>query len=170
MLHTIHTNSAILKYLNRSHTSSFKSRVLIRNAFIWPYFQLIYTIWPLLSNSLIERIEASNRQILRLLYNWWDARNTDLKWLPLYQTVATRAQKFLRRFLDKVSIVYPELFDSYILAKVIPLYLRMHLYETRFITALPHGRSNKNIKHWINSNTTSTYQCSLDYINHFLSQ
>jgi hypothetical protein len=69
MLRQIHTNSAKLKYLTRSHTSSFKSRVLIRNAFILPYFQLIYTTWPLLSNSLVERIEASYRQILRLIYN-----------------------------------------------------------------------------------------------------
>jgi len=170
MLHKINTNSVILKYLNRSRTSSFKSRVLIRNAFILPYFQLIYIIWPLLSNSLVERIEASNRKILWLVYNWWDARNTDLKWLPLYQTVATRAQTFLRRFLDKVSIVYPELFESYILAKAIPIYLRMHLYEKRFIIALPRGRPNKNIKNWINSNTNSTYQCYLDHLTHFLSK
>ena len=44
MLQKIQTNSVIFKYLTRSHTSSYKVRLLVRNAFILPYFQLIYTI------------------------------------------------------------------------------------------------------------------------------
>jgi hypothetical protein len=41
MLQKIHKNSPILKYRNRSKTSSFKARLLLNNVFILSYFQLL---------------------------------------------------------------------------------------------------------------------------------
>ena len=142
MLTKVQINSTILKYITRSHTSSLKARTLIFHAFILPYFQLIYTIWPFLSISTIETIEASNRKIYRLINNWWDARNEEVRWFPTFQTAATRAQRFLRRFIDKATAVSPELFENYILTKSMPMYLRMHLEDDPFIAALPRGRPN----------------------------
>jgi hypothetical protein len=169
MLQKIHTNSAILKYLTRSQTSSLKARILICNAFILPYFQLIYTIWPLLSLSTIEIVEATNRQIYRLIYNWWDARNDEVQWLPAFQPAATRAQRFLRRFLDKATTVSPEFFENYILTKAMLMYLRMHMEEEHFIDALPRGRPNNYIRKWINSATNVHCKCYLDRLTTFLS-
>lgn len=34
-------------------------------------------------------IEATNRNIYRLIHNWWDERNEEVQWLPNYQTSAT---------------------------------------------------------------------------------
>jgi hypothetical protein len=169
MLQKIHKNSTILKYLNHSRTSSLKTRIIVRNAFILPYFQLLYIIWPLLSISIIKRIEATNRQIYRLIYNWWDARNVEVQWLPTFQPAATRAQTFLRRFIDKVTTVSPELFEHYILTKSMPMYLRMHMHENRFIAGLPCGRPNKYIQHWVTSNTNQHFKCYLDHLIDFLS-
>ena len=102
MLQKIQTNSVIFKYLTRSHTSSYKVRLLVRNAFASPYFQLIYTVWPLPSVTNKERIETSNRQIYCLLYNYWyDTHNTEVKHFPTFQTITIRAQKLLRRFFDQ---------------------------------------------------------------------
>jgi hypothetical protein len=170
MLQKIHTNSTILKYLNRSQTSSFKARILVNNAFILPYFQLLYTIWPLLSVSTIETIEAANRQIYRLIYNWWDARNDEIKSLLAYQTAATRAERFLRPFIDKVKTVSPELFEQYILTKVMPMYLRMHMEEDHFIDALPSGRQSNYILQSIHSDANEQRKCYLDRVNDFLSE
>jgi len=170
MLQKIHTNSTILKYLTRSQTSSLKARLLICNAFIVPYFQLIHTIWPLLSLSTIETVEATNRQIYRLIYNWWDARNDEVQWLPVFQPAATRAQRFLRRFLDKATTVSPEFFENYILTKAMPMYLRMHMEEEHFIAALPRSRPNNHIRQWITSTTNEHCKCYLDRFTNFLSK
>jgi hypothetical protein len=60
MLQKIENNARLLKYVARSKTSSTKARNLIFQAFIQPYFRMIYAVWPLLSNNSIEKIEAKN--------------------------------------------------------------------------------------------------------------
>ncbi|CAF3396960.1 unnamed protein product [Rotaria sp. Silwood1] len=140
MLEKIQINSTVLKYITRSHVSSLRTRQLTFNAFILPYFQLIYATWPLLSNGTIAKIESKNRQIYRLIHNWWDAHNDEVQWLPAFQTATSRAQRFLRRFIDKAQTISPELFEFYILSKAMPMYLQMHFEETQFIDALPRAR------------------------------
>ncbi|CAF2924307.1 unnamed protein product [Rotaria sp. Silwood2] len=170
MLEKIQINSTVLKYITRSHVSSLRTRQLTFNAFILPYFQLIYATWPLLSNGTIAKIETKNRQIYRLIHNWWDARNDEVQRLPAFQTATSRAQRFLRRFIDKAQRLSPELFEFYILAKAMPMYLQMHFEETQFIDALPRGRPNSYIRNWINwNNHAHLHKCYLDHLSAFLS-
>ena len=122
MLQKARKNSVILKFINRSKTSSAQARRLISQAFIQPYLQLIYVVWPLLSNSSIDRVEATNRQLSRLIHSWFDASNDEVRWLPHYQTAESKAQRFLRRFIDKVERIAFELFDDYILSEAMPMY------------------------------------------------
>ena len=68
MLEKIQRNSVLLRYVARSKTS-LKARQLIFNAFILPYLQLMYAVWPLLSKNIIEKIEAKNRQLHRIIHN-----------------------------------------------------------------------------------------------------
>ena len=82
MLQKVQKNSTILKYVTRSRTSSARARTLISQAFIQPYLQMIYAVWPMLALSSIEKIEAKNRQLSRLIHNWWDATNDEVRWLP----------------------------------------------------------------------------------------
>ena len=117
MLRKVKKNSAILKYVTRSKTSSARARNLISQAFIHPYLQMMYAVWPLLSISSIEKIEAKNRQLSRLIHNWWDATNDGIRWLPNYETAEPKAQRFLRRFIDKSEMISPELLEDYILGK-----------------------------------------------------
>ena len=70
-------------------------RHLISWAFIQPYLQMIYTVWPLLSISSINKIEAKNRQLSRLFHNWWHANNDEVRWLANHQTAESKAQRFL---------------------------------------------------------------------------
>ena len=126
MLQKVQKNSGILKYITRSRTSSARARKLISQAFIQPYLQMIYAVWPMLSVSSIETIEAKNRQLSRLIHNWWDATNDEVRWLLNYETAESKAQRFLRRFIDKSETIAPELFEDYILGKAMPMYLRMH--------------------------------------------
>ena len=170
MLQKVQKNSAILKYVTRSKTSSTRARNLISQAFIHPYLQMIYVIWPMLSVSSIEKIEAKNRQLSRLIHNWWDATNDEVQWLPNYETAESKAQRFLRRFLDKAATISSELFEDYILSQSMPMYLRMHIDEQPFIDALPRGRFNKYIREWMNSSMNEKRQCYIDRLSNLLNK
>lgn len=168
MLQKIQKNSTILKYVARSGTSSTSARHLICQAFIQPYLQLIYIVWPMLSATMIELIERKDRQLTRLTHRWMDATTNEVRWLPHYQTAESKAQRFLRRFIDKAISITPELFEDYILCKAMPLYLRLHLEEERFIVDLPRGRFNHYITDWINPSSNINRKCYLDKLSHFL--
>ena len=162
MLQKIQNNAHLLKYVTRSRTSSAKARNLIFQAVIQPYFRMIYAVWPLLSNSSIEKIEAKNRQVQRLLQNWSDATTDEVRWFPNFQTVETKAHRFLRLFIDKAFATSPELFDDYILSKAMPIYLQFHVTGPSFIDALPRGRFNKYVYDWMKSIRDDHRQCNLD--------
>ena len=65
----VQKNSGILKYVTRSRTSSTRARNLISQAFIQPYLQMTYAVWSMLSLNSIEKFEAKNRQLSRLIHN-----------------------------------------------------------------------------------------------------
>ena len=117
MIETIQKNSSLLKDIARSQTSSIKARQFIFNAFILPNLQLIYTVWLFLFRTTRDKVESRNRQLYRIVHNWWDATNDQVRLFPDFQTMETRAQRFLRRFIDKVLVEARELFDDYILIK-----------------------------------------------------
>ena len=170
MLQKAQKNSGIFKYVTRWKTSSTRARTLISQAFIHPYLQMIYVVWPMLSISSIEKIEAKNRQLSRLTHNWWDATNDEVRWLPNYETTESKAQRFLRRFLDKAATISSELFENYILSKAMPMYLRMHIDEQPLINAFPRGRFNKYIHEWMNSSIDEKRKCYLDRLSNLLNE
>ena len=170
MLQKVQKNSSILKCVTRSKTSSARARNLISQAFIHPYLQMIYAVWPMLSISSIEKIEAKNRQLSRLIHNRWDATNDEVRWLPNYETAGSKAQHFLRRFLNKAAMISHELFEDYILSKAMPMYLRMHIDEQPFIDALPRGRFNRYIREWMNPSMDEKRKCYLDRLSNLLNK
>ena len=142
----------------------------LSQAFIHPYLQIMYVVWPMLSLSSIEKIEAKNRQLSRLIHNWWDAINDEVRWLPNYETAESKVQRFLRRFIDKSETISPELFEDYILDKAMLMYLRMHIDEQLLIDALPRGRFNKSIREWMNSSMDEKRKCYLDRLSNRLNK
>ena len=140
-----------------------KARELLSYAFNYPYFQLLYAIWPLLSQRSIEHIEAKYRQLSRLIHTWFDATVDEVHCFPNYQTIEMKAQRFLRRFLDKAFVLTPNLFNDYIIAKAMPLYLEMHHQDHVFIQHLLRGRTNRYVRHWMN-HSVATHRCFLDKI------
>ena len=124
----------------------------------------------MLSISSIEKIEAKNRQLARLIYNWWDATNDEVRWLPNYETAESKAQRFLRRFLHKAARISSELFEDYIPSKAMPMYLRMHIDEQPLIDALPRGRFSNYIREWMNSSMDEKRKCYLDRLSNLLSK
>ncbi len=170
MLEKIQTNSTILKYVCRSKTSSLRARSLIFNAFILPYLQMIYVVWPLLSTSNIARVEAKNRELYRRVHNWWDARNDEVRWLPGFQTAENRAQIFLRRIVDKAESVMPDLLEDYILSKAMPMYMRMHTEGKPFIKALPRGQLNNYVRNWMNDTQCERQKCYMDLLSELLNK
>ena len=62
--------------------------------------------------------------------------------------MATKAQRFLRRFIDQIQSVLPELFDDFILSPTMLMYLCMHR-EKPLIDAFPRGRFNQHVQQWL---------------------
>ena len=170
MLQKAQKNSAILKYVTRSKTSSTRARNLTSQAFIHPYLEMVYAVWPTVSLSSIEKIEAKNRPLSRLIHNWWDATNDEVQWLPNYETAESKAQRFLHRVLDKAATMSSEPFEDYILSKAMPMYLRMHVDEQPLINAFPRGRFNKHIREWMNSSMHEKRKCYLDRLSNLLNK
>ena len=132
---------------------------------------MMYAVWPMLSISSIEKIEAKNRQLSRLIHNWWDATNDEVRWLPNYQAAESKAQRFLRRFIGKAEKISPELFEGCILSKAMPMYLRiMHIDEKASIDALPRGRFNRYIREWMNPRVAERRKCYLDRLSNLLNK
>ena len=99
-----------------------------------------------------KKIEAKNRQVHRLLQNWSDAATDEVRWFPNFQTAETKAQRFLRLFIDKAIATSPEVFDDYILSKAMPMYLHLHVTGPSFIDALPRGIFKKYyVSDWMKS-------------------
>ena len=119
-----------------------------------PYFQLMYAVWPLLSTTVTEKNEGKNRQIHRLIFYWRDASVDEITFTPGFQLTVTRARRFLRCFIDKTIVYYPELFGNYSRSKAMVIYLQMHL-EQRFIPAFPQGRFNHHLSNWIDTADTT---------------
>ena len=66
--------------------------------------------------TLVNQFNWKNRQLSRHIHNWSEATNDEVRWLPNYQTAESKAQRFLRRFIDKTGVVSPELFEDYTLS------------------------------------------------------
>ena len=153
MFQRIQKNSTILKSVSYSKTSCEQARKLLFHAFISPYFQLLYVVWPLLSSTSIAHIEAKHRQLFRLIHVWSDPSIDEVHCFPNYQTCETKERRFLRRFLNKAFVRTPDLFYDYLIAKTMPLYLLMHYHDRSFIQHLPRGRINRYVCHWMTQST-----------------
>lgn len=57
VLRKVTMNSNILQYVTRSKTSSLRACGLIFWDFSYPYFQLIYDIWPMVSFTSLEKLK-----------------------------------------------------------------------------------------------------------------
>ena len=103
------------------------------------------------------------------MHQWWDAISQEITSLPNFETATTKAQRFLRRFIDKVILVLLELFEDYILTEAMPMYLRMHRHAP-FIPSLPTGRFNKYICFWITEEHLRRKTCYLNPLSGFLTR
>ena len=95
----------------------------------------------------MEKIEAKNRELSRLIHNWLDATNDEVRWLTNHEAAESEAQRFLRRFIDKSENISPELVEDYILDKAISMHLRLYIKERALIDALPWGRFSPDVNY-----------------------
>jgi hypothetical protein len=118
--------------------------------------------------SLTTIAQLYHGQLSRLIHNWSDATNDEVRWFPNYETAESKAQLFIRLFIDKAMIVSLELFEDYSLGKAMTMYLRMHIEEEAFIDALPRGRFNRYVHQWVNPSMEERRQCYLDRLTQLL--
>ncbi|CAF1248104.1 unnamed protein product, partial [Didymodactylos carnosus] len=148
ILTKIKTNTPMITYVAQSKTSSYHARTLIFNAYVLPYFQQLYSIYPLLPDSTKDKIEARNRQVYRVINRWYDATNDEIKLTHRFETITDRAKKILRNFINKAHTVIPELFEKYTQSGSMQMYLQMH-NQSPFIQYLNVGRQSATVKRWL---------------------
>lgn len=156
-------NSAMLKFVAKSNTSSLLARRTLFNAFLLPYFQQAYLLYPLLSTTAQESLEAKNRSLFRLIFRWYDARNDEINWLPRFKNIRLRAREYLEKFVAKARIITPELFEMFEQHKLAKLMFTMHREEGGIIDALPRGRPSAKVLRWEGAEDTF-----LDHLSAFL--
>ena len=81
---------------------------------------------------------------------------------PNYQTVESKAQRVLRRFIGKAKTSESELFADYIASKAMTMYLGMHIEAEAFMDAPPHRRFKRYIYEWMNPSMREQRKCYLD--------
>ncbi|CAF4887354.1 unnamed protein product [Rotaria socialis] len=83
----IRKNLAIFKRLASSRMLSEEVAYQLYNAYIRPHYQSLLNIYPLLSISKQNKLEALNRQVFRSIHGWYDATNTEVSNLCKYKTI-----------------------------------------------------------------------------------
>ncbi|CAM4987815.1 unnamed protein product, partial [Rotaria socialis] len=97
----IRKNLAIFKRLASSRMLSEEVAYQLYNAYIRPHYQSLLNIYPLLSISKQNKLEALNRQVFRSIHGWYDATNTEVSNLLKNVALADRCYHQSARFCHR---------------------------------------------------------------------
>jgi hypothetical protein len=57
------------------------------DVYVTQYYQSLLNIYPILSKSKQNQLEAVNRQIFRTIHGWYDETNKEISHLPKYKSI-----------------------------------------------------------------------------------
>jgi hypothetical protein len=120
------------------------------HAYIRPYFQSILDIYPILSVTKKNQLEALNRQIFRIIHRWYDATNNEIINLPMYKSIELHTQLHFTKLLSTIIRSNPSVIADFIEHKLYLLYLQEYYLnpalklEKRKIVGK--GRTSKRIR------------------------
>lgn len=163
----IRKNSSIFKYLISSRMLSETVSYQLYNAFIRPHYQSILNIYPILSKSKQNHLEALNRQMFRLIHYWYDALNTEIMHLPKYKSLDNLTQSHWSKITQTIIRTNPSVLSDYIQHKMYVLYMSEYyqnpalLKEKRAI--VNKGRTSKKILKLLQNHKYSLFDYTLCY-------
>lgn len=138
------------------------------NAYIRPYLQSILNIYPLLASYKKKQIEGFNRQIYRIIHNWYDARSIEIEHLPKYQSIEELSCTHWNKLTCKILATNPSVIEDVLQHKLSIIYLNEYLLNPSLIKQrreiLEQGRIPKNIINRIEQNHISLLDHILCYL------
>ena len=93
-------------------------------AYIRPYYQSILDIYPILSSTKKQQLEALNRKIFRIINRWYDATNDEIINLPIYKSIELLTQLHFTKLLSTIIRSNPSVIADFIEQKLYLVYLK----------------------------------------------
>jgi hypothetical protein len=87
-------------------------------AFIRPHYQSVLNMYPIISRSKQQQLEAFNRKIFRIVNRWHDATNIEVINLPAYKTIEHLTQIHFSKLCSTIIRSNPSIIIDYIQHKV----------------------------------------------------
>lgn len=119
----IHKNLGVFKRLSRNRMLSQEVSYRLYYAYIRPYYQSILNIYPLLSQTKQEHLEAMNRRIFRLIHRWFDALNDEIINIPAYKSIELLTHLHYEKLLSTIIRTNPAIISDFLQHKLYLLYM-----------------------------------------------
>jgi hypothetical protein len=120
----INKNISIFKRLSASRMLSSKISYRLYHAYIRPYFQSIFNIYPVLSRTKQQQLESLNRKIFRIINRWHDATNDEITNLPTFRSIELLTQIHYTKLLTTIMRSNPTVIADFIQQKLYLMFLR----------------------------------------------
>lgn len=150
----IYKNLSIFKRISAGRILTEEVAYKLYNAYIRPYYQSLLNIFPMLSVTKREKLEALNRKIHRYIHGWHDARNIEINQLTKFKTIDELSQHHWDKLISTIHLTNPNIIRDFLQFKLYLLYLNEYyknsslLKEKRRI--VQRGRTNKKIINLLN--------------------
>ena len=124
-------------------------------AFIRSSYQSLLNVYPILSRTNKEKLEAINRKVFRIIYRWYDATNNEIKNLPIFKSMEVLTQTHFNKLLPSITRSNPSIIADYLQHKLYILFLNEYYTnpalqkQKREITG--RGRTSNRIRKLLSS-------------------
>ena len=103
----INKNMSIFKRLSNTRMLSLEVSYRLYHAYIRPYYQSLLNIFPILSCTRKQQLEAMNRKIFRSIHRWFDATNDEISNVPGFKTIDSLTKVHFAKLLNTVYTYKP---------------------------------------------------------------
>ena len=128
----VNRNISIFKRLAKSRTLSTDITLRLSHAFIRPHYQSLLNIFPILSYSKQQQLEALNRRFFRITLGWYDTTNDEITNVPGYKSINHLAKLHFNKLLKSIERTNPDILPDY-LQQEVELQTKFYSYSTRTI-------------------------------------
>jgi len=120
----IQKNIVVFRRLSNSRMLSKEISYRLYYAYIRPYYQSVLNLYPILSRTKQQQLEALNRKIFRIINRWHDATNDEVINLPAYKSIELLTQIHFTKLFATIMSSNPSVIADYIQHKLYLLFLR----------------------------------------------
>jgi hypothetical protein len=93
------------------------------NAYIRLYYQSFLNIYPIISSSKQNHLEALNRQMFRTIRHWFDATNDEIVNLPTYKSIDKLTQMHWKNIIPAIITTNPSILSDFLQRKMYLLFI-----------------------------------------------